>query len=193
MVDVDDVYALHAAKSLVAVGWVHTLPAAGTAADALGGVPPPVVLSGEQAHTQAAFQVALPEAVAVLVSPGRPAAAGGAGAPPGGGGNPGRPAPRATAVRLGGEAAVAAVRACTERYVKREEGEGCGRVSFFFVVVSFCLLGAAPCWRGGWRGRAVRNSPPSAACDACGAPLWVGRRVVLRGGTTPPATRRTDG
>lgn len=88
MVDVDDVYALHAAKSLVAVGWVHTLPAAGTAADALGGVPPPVVLSGEQAHTQAAFQVALPEAVAVLVSPGRPAAAGGAGAPPGGGVTP---------------------------------------------------------------------------------------------------------
>lgn len=68
MVDVDDVYALHAAKSLVAVGWVHTLPSAAAA----GAPPPAAVLSGEQAHTQAAFQVALPEAVAVLVSPARP-------------------------------------------------------------------------------------------------------------------------
>lgn len=152
MVDVDDVYALHAAKSLGAVGWVHTLPAAGTAADALGGVPPPVVLSGEQAHTQAAFQVALPEAVAVLVSPGRPAVAEGAGAPPGEGGNPGRPAPRATAVRLGGEAAVAAVRACTERYVKREEGEGCGRVSFFFCGGLFLPAGCRPVLAGGLEG-----------------------------------------
>lgn len=176
MVDVDDVYALHAAKSLVAVGWVHTLPAAGTAADALGGVPPPVVLSGEQAHTQAAFQVALPEAVAVLVSPGRPAAAGGAGAPPGGGGNPGRPAPRATAVRLGGEAAVAAVRACKERYVKREEGEGCGRVSFFLLWWSLFACWVPPRAGGGVGGGEPSATPRPlqrvmAAGHLCG---WVG-------------------
>ncbi|GAB0490246.1 hypothetical protein MMPV_001478 [Pyropia vietnamensis] len=119
MVDVDDVYALHAAKSLVAVGWVHTLPAiTAAAAEPTGGVvSPPVVLSGEQVHTQAAFQVALPEAVAVVVSPTRPAGGGAGGGTPlaGGEGASGRSAPRATAVRLGGEAAVAAVRACSER------------------------------------------------------------------------------
>ena len=81
MVDVHDVYALHAAKGLVAVGWVHAIPPPPSPPTARGGdaapsspalaAPPPDALSGEAAHTQAAFQVALPEAAAVLLWPGR--------------------------------------------------------------------------------------------------------------------------
>lgn len=175
MVDVDDVYALHAAKSLVAVGWVHTLPSAAAA-----GAPPPVaVLSGEQAHTQAAFQVALPEAVAVLVSPARP----GGGTPGPGGGSPAaRPTPRATAVRLGGEAAVAAVRACTERYVS-------GTVSCTFLL----MRGGVPPVRAGGGGgtTGVAGRTPArrgvAAGDAVGV---VGGGGVRRGRPPRRATIR---
>ncbi|OSX76768.1 hypothetical protein BU14_0176s0010 [Porphyra umbilicalis] len=122
MVDVHDVYALHAAKGLVAVGWVHAIPPPPSPPTARGGdaapsspalaAPPPDALSGEAAHTQAAFQVALPEAAAVLLWPGR------GGKPPGGGGGGGgrpRAPPRATVLRLAGGAGVAAVQACTER------------------------------------------------------------------------------